>query len=97
MGSLGTFHASLVDSDHLSADAYNKQLGQRDDLQVSVASSTAHIVEQRLNAGDEHLILASQGVWDVVSPDDAALRLHFQLKVILLINDVMNYMEKNRT
>jgi len=38
-------------------------------------------VEQRLNAGDEHLIIASQGMWDMVSPDDAALRLHFHLKV----------------
>lgn len=48
------------------------------------ASSTARIVEQRLNAGDEHLLLASQGVWDVVSPDDAALRLHFHLKASVM-------------
>ena len=41
-------------------------------------------MEQRLNAGDEHLILASQGVWDVVSPDDAALRLHFHLKASVM-------------
>lgn len=41
-------------------------------------------MEQRLNGGDEHLILATQALWDVVSPDDAALRLHFHLKVKLL-------------
>lgn len=62
------------------ADAYDKQQGSRHNSSQLTASSTAHIVEQRLNAGDEHLILASQGLWNVITPDDAALRLHFHLK-----------------
>ena len=65
------------------ADAYDKQQGSRHNSSQLTASSTAHIVEQRLNAGDEHLILASQGLWNVITPDDAALRLHFHLKVSL--------------
>lgn len=60
---------------------YNKQQGMREDFTAATASSSAHVVEQRLNAGHEHLIIASQGMWDVVTPDDAALRLHFHLKV----------------
>lgn len=63
---------------------YNKKQGYGDSPQLSTASSTAQIVEHRLNGVDEHLILASQGLWNVVSPDDAALRLHFHLKVKLL-------------
>ena len=75
---------------HGSADIYNKQQGQRDEVQVLTASSTARIVEQRLNAGDEHLVLASQGLWDVVSPDDAALCLHFHLKVLYSQQTLIN-------
>ncbi|KAL3138198.1 hypothetical protein ABBQ38_005422 [Trebouxia sp. C0009 RCD-2024] len=63
-----------------NANVFNKQQGQRDEVQALIASTTACIVEQRLNAGDEHLVLASQGLWDVISPDDAALHLHFHLK-----------------
>lgn len=43
----------------------------------------AHITEQRLHAGDEHLIIATQAFWDVVSADDAALLMHFHLKVCI--------------
>jgi len=63
------------------ADVYNKQQGVREPFTAASASNTAHIVEQRLHAGDEHLVIASQGLWEVVSPDDAALRMHFHLKV----------------
>ncbi len=63
------------------ADVYNKQQGVREPFTAASASSTAHIVEQRLHAGDEHLVIASLGLWEVVSPDDAALRMHFHLKV----------------
>ncbi|DBA87178.1 TPA: hypothetical protein ACH3X2_005182 [Trebouxia sp. C0005] len=62
------------------AEVYNKQQGVRQPFTAASASSTAHIVEQRLHAGDEHLMIASQGLWEVVSPDDAALRMHFHLK-----------------
>lgn len=65
------------------AEVYNKQQGVRQPFTAASASSTAHIVEQRLHAGDEHLMIASQGLWEVVSPDDAALRMHFHLKVRL--------------
>ena len=50
-------------------------------LTTNAGWCTAHITEQRLNAGDEHLVIATQGFWDVVSADDAALLLHFHLKV----------------
>ena len=50
-------------------------------LATSAGACTAHVTEQRLNAGDEHLIIATQGFWDVVSADDAALLMHFHLKV----------------
>lgn len=50
-------------------------------LHCIAGACTAHVTEQRLNAGDEHLVIATQGFWDVVSADDAALLLHFHLKV----------------
>lgn len=81
----GSLHASVpLLTSHGCPDVFNKQQGQRDEVQALIASTTACIVEQRLNAGDEHLVLASQGLWDVISPDDAALHLHFHLKVPLL-------------
>lgn len=51
------------------------------DWQVVAGLCTAHVVEQRLNDGDEHLVIATQALWHVVSADDAALLLHFHLKV----------------
>ena len=50
-------------------------------LVASAGACTAHVTEQRLNAGDEHLVIATQGFWDVVSADDSALLMHFHLKV----------------
>lgn len=63
------------------AEVYSQQGGTREPFTAASAFSTAHIVEQRLNAGDEHLVIASRGLWEVVSPDDTALRMHFHLKV----------------
>ena len=40
----------------------------------------AEVAEHRLCAADQHLILASSGVWEVVGPTDAALRTHFYEK-----------------
>ena len=65
------------------ADAFNKEEGSKQQFPGATAFSTAQVTEQRVHAGDEHLVVASQGLWDCLSPDDAALRLHFHLKVTL--------------
>lgn len=44
---------------------------------------TCHVrvATRRLTPLDEHLLLGSATFWDLVSPDDAALRSHLHLKV----------------
>lgn len=63
----------------------------RSRLSTDAGLCTAHVTEQRLNAGDEHLVVATQGFWDVVSADDAALLLHFHLKVACQHSDILHF------
>lgn len=44
-------------------------------------SCAAEVTEHRLTPTDQHLVLGSAGLWDVLGPQDAALLAHFYEKV----------------
>ena len=46
-----------------------------------VVSCVAEAAEHRLTPTDQHLVLGSSGLWEVLGPQDAALRAHFYEKV----------------
>ncbi|KAK9830531.1 hypothetical protein WJX72_012301 [[Myrmecia] bisecta] len=72
------------------SDAYCKQMGL-EPAPVKLGASCKPIVsQQRLTAIDEHVILASTGLWQAVSPEDAALRCHFHLKGIAGVDGLLD-------
>eukprot|EP00891_Asterochloris_glomerata_P004796 jgi/Astpho2/4796/Aster-00341 len=62
------------------ADAHQRATGQRKPWLGPTASPIADVSEHRLSSLDEHIILATPAVWEMLSADEVALRLHFHLK-----------------